>query len=105
MEAVIKNANSQSAAGPSGLCCSSLQTALYDELVEELTAFAILVFSSRALSQVIWTLHTISNRSALGLKVRPLACRDVLRRVVDNVFAAHTVGNWQTTSSFRASLA
>ena len=44
MEAVIKNANPQSAAGPSGLRYSSLQTALYDELVEELTAFEYLSF-------------------------------------------------------------
>ena len=105
MKALIKNANPQSAAGPSGLRYNSLQAALYDELVEVLTAFAILVFFSRVLPQVIWTLHTIPNRSALGLNMRPLACRHVLRRVIDNVFAADTVGNWQTASSSRASLA
>ena len=45
-KAVIKKANPQSAAGPSGLRYSHLQTALCNELVEDLAAFARLVFSS-----------------------------------------------------------
>ena len=49
VRAVIKKANPQSLAGPSGLRCSHLQAALCDELVEDLAAFATLVFSSRVL--------------------------------------------------------
>ena len=44
VKAVIKKANPQSAAGPSGLRYSHLQAALCDELVEDLAAFATLVF-------------------------------------------------------------
>ena len=85
-KAVIKKANPQSAAGPSGLRYSHLQTALCNELVEDLAAFARLVFSSRVLPQVFWTLHTIANLFALGQKARPVACSDVLRRVIGAVF-------------------
>ena len=86
VKAVIKKANPQSAAGPSGLRYSHLQAALCDELVEDLVAFATLVFSSRVLPQVFWTLHTSANLSALGQKARPVACGDVLRRVIGAVF-------------------
>ena len=86
VKAVIKKANPQSAAGPSGLRYSHLQAALCDELVEDLAAFATLVFSSRVLPQVFWTLHTSANLSALGQKARPVACGDVLRRVIGAVF-------------------
>ena len=99
VKAVIKKANPQSAAGPSGLRYSHLQAALCDELVEDLAAFATLVFSSRVLPQVFWTLHTSANLSALGQKARPVACGDVLRRVIGAVSAADTAGSWQTTSS------
>ena len=44
VKAVIKKINPQSAAGPSGLRYSHLQAALCDELVEDLAAFATLVF-------------------------------------------------------------
>ena len=86
VKAVIKKANPQSAAGPSGLRYSHLQAALCNELVEDLAAFATLVFSSRVLPQVFWTLHTSANLSALGQKARPVACGDVLRRVIGAVF-------------------
>ena len=86
VKAVIKKANPQSAAGPSGLRYSHLQAALRDELVEDLAAFATLVFSSRVLPQVFWTLHTSANLSALGQKARPVACGDVLWRVIGDVF-------------------
>ena len=86
VKAVIKKANPQSAAGPSGLRYSHLQAALCDELVEYLAAFATLVFSSRVLPQAFWTLHTSANLSALGQKARPVACGDVLRRVIGAVF-------------------
>ena len=82
VKAVIRKANPQSAAGPSELRYSHLQATLCDELVEDLAAFATLVFSSRVLPQVFWTLHTSANLSALGKKARPVACGDVLRRVI-----------------------
>ena len=86
VKAFIKKTNPQSAAGPSGLRYSHLQAALCDELVEDLAAFGTLVFSSRVLSQVFWTLHTSANLSALGQKARLVACSDVLRRVIGAVF-------------------
>ena len=86
VKAVIKKANPQSAAGPFGLRYSHLQAALCDELVEDLAAFATLVFSSRVLPQVFWTLHTSAYLSALGQKARPVTCGDVLRRVIGAVF-------------------
>ena len=86
VKAVIKKVDPQSAAGPSGLRYSHLQAALCDELVEDLAAFATLVFSSRVLPQVFWTLHTSANLSALGQKARPVACGDALRRVIGAVF-------------------
>ena len=49
-------------------------------------AFATLVFFCRVLSQVFWTLHTSASLSALGQKARPVACGDVLRRVIRAVF-------------------
>ena len=101
MKAVIKKANPQSAAGPSGLRYSHLQAALCDELVEDLAAFATLVFSSRVLPQVFW----IANLFALGQKARPGACGDVFRRVISAVSAADTAGSWQTTSNPGASTA
>ena len=89
VKAVIQKANPQSEAGPSGLRYNShLQAALCDELVDDLTAFATLVFSSRVLPQVFWTLHTSANPFALVQKARPVACGDVLRRVVGAVFCS-----------------
>ena len=88
VKAVIKKANPQSAADPSGLRYSHLQAVLCDELVEDFAVFATLVFSSRVLPQVFWKLHTSSNPSALGQKARPVACGDVLRRVIGAVFCS-----------------
>ena len=86
VKAVIKKANPQSAAGPSGLRYSHLQAALCDELVENLAAFVTLVFSSRVLPRVFSTLRTSANLSPLEKKARPVACNDVLRRVNGAVF-------------------
>ena len=86
VKAVIKKANPQSAAGQSGLRYSHLEAALCGELVEDLAAFATLVFSSRGLPQVFWTLHVSANLSALGQKARPVVCGNVLRRVIGAVF-------------------
>ena len=86
VKSVIKIANPLSAAGPSGLRYSHLQAALCDDLVEDVAAFATLVFSSRVFPQVFWTLHTRANLSALRQKARPVACGDVLRRVIGAVF-------------------
>ena len=86
VNSVIKKANPQSAAGPSGLRYSHLQAALCDDLLEDLAAFATLVFSSRVFPQVFWTLPTSANLSALGQKASPVAYGDVLRRVIGAVF-------------------
>ena len=86
MKGVIKKAIPKSAAGPSGLCYSHLQAALRDELVEDVAAFATLAFSSYLFPQLLWTLYTSANISALGQKARPVAC------------GADTARNWQTTS-------
>ena len=56
------------------------------ELVDNLAAFATLVFSSRVFPQVSWTLHTSANLSALGQNTRPVACDNVLRRVTGTNF-------------------
>ena len=86
IKAVIKKANLKSAAGSSGLRYSHLQTALYDQLVEDLAAFATLVFSSCGLRQVFWALNTSAKLSSLGQKARPVAYGDVLRIVTGAVF-------------------
>ena len=86
VRAVIKTASPQSAAGPSGLRYSHLQAPLCDELVEDLAAFATLVFSSRILPRMFWTLHTGANLSSLGQKARPVAYGDVLQRIIGAVF-------------------
>ena len=82
----IKKANSQNAADPSGLRYSHLQAALCDELVKNLATFTTLVFPSRVLFQIFWTLHTSANLSALGQKARSVACGDILWRVTAAVF-------------------
>ena len=86
VKGVITKANPQSVAGPSGLRYNHLPFALCDELVEDLTAFTTLVFSSRVSPQIFWTLHTSANLPALGQNVRPVGCGDVLPRVVRAVF-------------------
>ena len=48
--------------------------------------FVTLVFSSRVLPQVFRTLHASANLSALGQHTRPVACGNVLRRVIGAVF-------------------
>ena len=90
VKAVIKKANRQSVAGPSGLRYSLLQAALCEELVEYLAAFATLVFSSRVLPQVFWTLQTSANLSTMRQNARPVACGDVLALFS----AADTAGSW-----------
>ena len=52
VKAVAKKINIKSVVGPSGLRYSHLQAALCYELVEDLAAFATVVFSSRVLHQV-----------------------------------------------------
>ena len=66
VNAFIKNASPQSAAGPSGLRYSHWHAALCDELAEDLATFATLVFSSRVFPQAFWTLHASANLSAWG---------------------------------------
>ena len=86
VKAVIKKAIPKSTAGPSGLRYIHLQAALCDELVEDLAAFGTLVFSSRVLPQIFWTLHASASLSVLGQKASPVASVDILRRAVSAEF-------------------
>ena len=85
VKAFITKANPQSAAGPSGPHYSHLQNVLCDELVMDFAAFATLVFSSRVLPQVFWTMHTSAFLFAFGQTARSVACGDVLRSVIGTV--------------------
>ena len=82
VKAVITKASPQSIADPSGLRYSHRKATLCNELVEDIAEFATLVFSSHVLLQISETLHTSAILSAVGQKVRPVACGDVLRRVI-----------------------
>ena len=105
VKAVIKKANPQSAAGPSGLRYSHLQAALCNELVEDLAAFATLFFPAvfcpkfsghctRALTSPRWGKRRDQWRAVVF-------CEELL--VLFS--AADTAGSWQTTSSPGASTA
>ena len=99
MKAVVRKANPQSAAGPSGQCYSHLQAALCDELVDDLAAFETLVFSSRVLPQAFSTLHTSASLSALGQKARQWRAVMTCGELLAPFSAADTAESWQTTSS------
>ena len=90
VKAVLKKANPQSLPGPSGLRYSLLQAALCDELVEYLAAFTTFVFSSRVLTQELWTLQASANFSTPRQNARPVACGDFLALFS----AADTAGSW-----------
>ena len=103
--AVIEKTNPQSATSPSGLRYSHLQAALCDELVEDLAAFATLVFPAvfcpkysghctRALTFPRWGKWRDQWRAVMY-------CGQLL--VLFS--AADTAGSWQTTSSPGASTA
>ena len=104
-KAVIKKVNPQSAAGSSGLRYSPLQAALCDELVEDLAAFATLVFPA-----VFCPKFSGHCRQALTIS-RWGKRRDQWRAVMFCgellvlFSAADTAGSWQTTSSPGASTA
>ena len=90
VKALVKKANQQSVAGPSGLLYSLLPAALCDELAEYLAAFATLVFFSGVWPQVFSILRTSAYLSALRQNARPVACGDVLA-----LFStADTAGSW-----------
>ena len=105
VKAVIKKANPQSAAGPSGLRYSHLQAALCDELVEDLVALRRLFFPAvfcpkysghctRALTFPRWGKRQDQWRAVMS-------CGELLV-----LFSAtDTAGSWQTTSSPGASTA
>ena len=65
-----------------------------DELVEDLAEFYALAFSSSIVPQILWALHMSANLSALGQKMRPVPCSDVLRRVIGAVFCRKYVSNF-----------
>ena len=105
VNSVIKKANPQSAAGPSGLRYSHLQAALCDELVEDLAAFRRLFFPAvffpkysghcpRALTFPRWGKRRAQWRAVMS-------CGELL--VLFS--AADTAGSWQATSIPGASTA
>ena len=81
VSATIRRANPQSAPGPSGLRYCHLQQAMSIDLVEALSDFSRVVFQGD-LPNTFWRLHTSANLSAIGEKARPVACGDVLRRLI-----------------------
>ena len=98
VKSVIKKGNPQSAAGPSGLRYSQ-QAALCDKLVEDLAAYATLVFPgvfcpkysghcTRALTFPRWGKRRDQWRAVMS-------CGELLALLS----AADTAGSWQTTSS------
>ena len=105
VKAVFKKANPQSAAGPSGLRYSYLQTVLCDELVEVLAAFAMLIFCSRVLPQVFWTLHTALTFPRWGRKRDQWRAVMFCGQVLALFSVADTAGSWKTTSNPGASTA
>ena len=54
--------------------------------MQDISTLARLVFAENHLPGVFWALHTSANLSALGTKARPVACGDVLRRVISGTF-------------------
>ena len=99
VKAVIKKADPQSAASPSGLRYSHLQAPLCNELVEDLAAFATLVFPAvfcptysghctRALTFPRWGKRRDQWRAVMS-------CGELLVLF----FAADTAGSWQTNFS------
>ena len=74
----IKKAYPQNAAGPSGLRYSHIQAALCDELVEEIAEFED---SAPNILDVAIKRQSVRVRG----KARPVACGDVLRRVIGAV--------------------
>lgn len=82
IRAMIKRANSRSTPGPSGLRYRHLQAGSSMDLVDDLNTLARMVIESETLPNLFWTLHARANLLALGSKPRPIACGDVLRRIM-----------------------
>lgn len=65
-----------------------MYNAMCDKLVEEIIEFATLVLFSRFLPSISWTRYRSAKLSALGQNVSPVACGDVLRRIISAVFCS-----------------
>lgn len=89
VEAILDNANPQSAADPSGL----RYNLLHEALCEEITGFAMVALSSSIPPQFFWALCMTAILCTLGQKTGPIACGDVFRKVVGSVFSVDTSGN------------
>ena len=88
---VLMAADPLSAAGPSGLRYVHLQDAVRatggkaSSLVAALARVQHTLLSSpRTLPPAFWALHSSATLSALGDKARPIACGDVLRRLISS---------------------
>ena len=105
MKAVIKKANPESAAGPSELRYSHLQAALCDEVVEDLAAFATLVFSSRILPEYSGHCTRTLTFPRWGKGQGQWRAVRSSGELLAPFPAADTAGNWQITSRPEASTA
>ncbi|CAN0375941.1 unnamed protein product, partial [Laminaria digitata] len=82
----IRRGNPQSSPGPSGLRFSHLQEAMTPDLAEAISQLSRVIFDGSHLPDSFWQLHTSANLSAIGEKARPVACGDVIRRIIGGTF-------------------
>lgn len=90
---IITRASPQRGPGPSGLRYRHLEALISPPLVDEIASFRMIVFSSDALAKLSRLLHAGGNLTALGEKARPVACINVLRRIIGATFL------WQQRTS------
>ena len=86
VSATIRRGNPQSSPGPSGFRFSHLQAALTPDLVETIAQLSRLIFEGHHLPASFWILHSSATLSAIGIKARPVACGDLLRRIIGGTF-------------------
>ena len=105
VKAVIKKANPQSAAGPSGLRYSHLQAALCDGLVEDVAAFATLVFPAVFCPKCSGHCTQALTFPRSGKRRNQWHAVMFCGELLVLFSTADTAGSWQTTSSPGASTA
>lgn len=55
-------------------------------LVDDTASFARTLFGNNVRPRIFWLLHASATLTAIGDKARPVACRDVLRRIMEVTF-------------------
>lgn len=76
----------QSGLDPNGLGYRHLQSAVSVPLVDDIASCARTVLSSDVLPDLFGSLYASARLTALGEKVRPVACGNVLRRIIAGTF-------------------